>query len=133
MKVRHLQPESSWHEEPEWSPWLSAVQTPELDQGEVGHTNRHPTKRREQRNKTKGGKKNKGWPWKKQKKKEKKNDNFCKKLRQNQNMDMHTMDLMNTCSRGCWRSCQIMKTFTHLFSFGFYFLADSLAAVWPGI
>lgn len=38
MKVRHLQPESSWHEEPEWSPWLSAVQTPELDQGEVGHT-----------------------------------------------------------------------------------------------
>ena len=31
LYVHHLQPLSGWLEGPEWSPWLSVVQTPGLD------------------------------------------------------------------------------------------------------
>lgn len=59
----HLLPESSWRAEPEWSPLLSEAQTPALDrkwQHTHIHTQEvHPTKDREQRNKTKMGVKNK--------------------------------------------------------------------------
>lgn len=56
----HLLPESSWRAEPEWSPLLSVAQTPALDRSDNTHTQEvHPTKDREQTNKTKMGMKNK--------------------------------------------------------------------------